>query len=125
MPLSVRHDDADVRVGRRTPVELGQDAEEVRDEDAVDAAVADDEDRLPGALACEPANHAEHACEHVFERLAPWPGDEAVVGPVRQAARLVERRSGAIPDVDLPELAHDFYPEPLTTGDRLGCLACA
>src|SRR5438128_1558199 len=59
---------------------------------------------LPGALARQPLDRAKRARQDLIERLAARPGDEAVVAPVRETASLVERRPGAVADVDLSKL---------------------
>src|SRR5256885_17020728 len=89
LPIGV--DDADVRVPTGSSVELGQDPEEMRQHDAVHAAVAHDEDGFAWAFAGEAIDRAEGAREDLIERLAAWPNDETVVAPVRQAACLIGR----------------------------------
>ena len=81
LPVGVH--DADVRVPSGASIELGKDPEEVRQQDAVHAAVADDEDGLSGALAGEAIDHAERPREDLIERLSARPRDETVVVPVR------------------------------------------
>src|SRR5688500_12388225 len=81
---------ADARVPRRATVELREQPEEVRQEDAIHSPVADDKDRLAWILAREALDRAEGAREDLIERLTTRPCDEAVVVPVRQASRLIE-----------------------------------
>src|SRR5438067_7622830 len=84
--FSVGVNDADVRVPTGGPVELGKDPEEIRQQDAVHAPVADDEDRLARAFPDEAIDRAERARQDLIERLAARPNNETVVAPVRQAA---------------------------------------
>src|SRR5438552_1464806 len=92
----------ELRVGH--DLELRQDPQEVRQQDAVHPAVAHDEDRLAGALAHQPLDDAKDTGDDPVERFASRPRDEAIVGPVRQPADLVEGLAGALADVDLPQL---------------------
>src|SRR5205823_888125 len=69
----VDDDDGDRGVRLRRRVELREDAEVVRGEDARHTAVANDEHRAAGILAMEPPHRAKSALEHAFERLAAGP----------------------------------------------------
>src|SRR5438552_2181980 len=81
--------------------------------------MADDEDRLARALSCEAVDRAERARQDLIERLAAWPGDETVVAPVRETAGLVERRPGAVADVDLAKLREGLDGNSLPLRDHL------
>src|SRR5436190_5322892 len=117
--LSIGVDHADIRVPARAPVELRKDPEEVREEDPVHAAVADDEDRLARALAGKAIDGAERAREDLIERLPTRPRDKTVVVPARQAARLIERLSGPVADVDFAQLRHHLDRDTVALRDHL------
>src|SRR5687767_1474308 len=123
--LTVGRHSRDVRVDRARPVQLRQESEEVAHEDARDAAVADDDDRLALALLDDPAEQAERAVEDGVEGLAPGPLDEAVLVPVRVRLRVLERLAGHLAEVDLAQLAERLDGEPVSGGDRRGRLARA
>src|SRR6266566_1441470 len=80
--------------------------------------MADDEDRLARALSCEAVNRAERAREDLIERLAAGPGDETVVAPVRETAGFVERRPGAVADVDLAKLGEGLDRDSVPLRDH-------
>src|SRR2546428_190119 len=117
--LSVGVDHADIRVPARGPVEIRKDPEEMRQEDPVHAAVADDEDRLARALAGEAIDGAERPREDFIERLPTRPRDKTVVAPARQAARLIERLSGPVAHVDFPQLGHHLDRDTVALRDHL------
>src|SRR5437899_898821 len=104
----MHHADVRVRCGR--PIELRKDPQEMRQEDAIHAAMPYHEDRFAGALAREPLDDAEHPGDDLFKRLASRPLDETIVGPVRQPADLVERLARAVADIDLAQLWKHLHP---------------
>src|SRR5258706_4631742 len=106
--VSIGMDDADVRVSAGASIELGKDSEKMRQEDAIHAAVADDEDGLAGALARETIDRTQRARQGLIERLPTWPRDETVVVPVCEAARLVEGLPRSVAAVDLAQVRHHF-----------------
>src|SRR6266568_7958129 len=110
--FAVGHDHRDIRVRRGGAVELWQDAEEVRSEDARDPTMTDDEHGPAGGLAMDHLQRAQRTLQDLFEVLAVRPLHEAVVLPLRKAAHLVERRPGAIAHIDLDEIAHDVDRHP-------------
>src|SRR5438309_6971266 len=81
--------------------------------------MADDEDRLARALSREPVDRAERPRQDLIEGLAARPGDETVVAPIRETAGLVERRPGAVADVDLAELRERLDGNSLPPRDHL------
>src|SRR5438552_19047155 len=87
--------------------------------------MADDENGLAWALAREPLDRAERSRQDLIERLAAGPGVETVVAPVRQTARLVERRPGAIADVDLAKLGKSLDRQSVPLRDDLRGVACS
>src|SRR5205823_9974837 len=97
----VGDDDADARVRSRAALEPREDAEEMRQEDPVHAAVADDEDRPAGVLAGELVDRGERSREDLVEGFAARPRDEAVLLPLGETGDLVERLSGPVTDIDL------------------------
>src|SRR5207249_1461338 len=117
--LSVGVHDADVRVPAGASVELRKDPEKMREHDPIHTAVADDEDRLAWALARQPIDRAKRARQDLIERLATRPGEEAVVAPVRETASLVERRPGAVADVDLSKLGQGLDRNSVPLRDHL------
>src|SRR5438128_11401272 len=81
--------------------------------------MADDEDRFARALSCEAVDRAERAREDLIERLPTRPRHKTVVAPVRQTARLVERRPGAAADVDLATLGKGLDGNSVPLRDHL------
>src|SRR5438128_622865 len=81
--------------------------------------MADDEDRFARALSCEAVDRAERAREDLIERLPTRPRHKTVVAPVRQTARLVERRPGAVADVDLAKLRERLDGNSVPLRDHL------
>ena len=75
----------DVRVRRTRPLELRQEPQEVAHEDPRDAAVADDDDRLPRALVDNASDEPEGPIEDRVERLTTGPLHEAILVPVRMS----------------------------------------
>src|SRR5438309_8148495 len=96
LPVGVDH--ADVRVSSGRSIKPRKDSLEMREQDAIHAAVADDEDGLAGALAREALDRAQCACDDLVERLPTRPRDEAIVVPVRHTHGLIEGLAGALAD---------------------------
>src|SRR6266851_2418073 len=110
---------ADIRVLAWGSVELRKYPEEVRQQNAVHPAMADDEDRLARGLAREAIDRAEGAREYLLERLPARPRDEAVLAPPGQRGGLVKVLAGALPDVDLAQLWHHLDRDAVALRDNL------
>src|SRR6266508_2436697 len=111
-----RHN-AHVRVGRGSAIEDRQDAEEVAHQNPCDTAVSDEQHGLAGVLRRDAADRAQRALDDRLQRLAAGPRDEPVVTPIRQAPRFVERRAGAVADIDLHEIGFEVDRELVPAGD--------
>ena len=110
VPVGMDH--ADVRVPAWCAVELRKYPEKMREQDAVHAAVADDEDRLARTLACETRDGAQRAPQDLIEGLPTGPRDEPVLIPSGESSGFVEILAGALADVDLAQLSSTSTVSP-------------